>query len=232
MLSLPTNLAFQPPPPVALEPQPLKVALIDDHVLFRQGLGAIIATQPDLCVVGEATEPRGLEGTLDRAQPHVVVIDVSLRGACGIAATREVLRRSRRSKVLILTTHASDELAAQCFAAGASGYALKDQDAAEVLAAIRQVAAGGRYLAPSIREMPGDPPKRHTPHTCVQELSRREREVFELAVAGRTNRGIADRLSISIKTVETHRASIYRKLDAHSTADLVRIAARHGIVPV
>jgi DNA-binding NarL/FixJ family response regulator len=109
---------------------------------------------------------------------------------------------------------------------------LKDQDATEVLAAIRQVAAGGRYLAPSLSHASSDPAKRHPPHTCVQELSRREREVFELAVAGGTNRKIADRLMISIKTVETHRASIYRKLDAHSTADLVRIAARHGIVPI
>jgi len=232
MLSLPTAIAFQPPPTaIALEP-PLRVALIDDHVLFRQGLGAIIATQPDLSVVGEATDPHGLEGTLERSAPHVVVIDVSLRGACGIAATREVLRRSRRSRVLILTTHRSDELAAQCFAAGAAGYALKDQDASEVLAAIRMVAAGGRYLAPSLNQLCGDPPKRQTPHSCVQELSRREREVFEMAVAGRTNRRIADGLGISIKTVETHRASIYRKLDAHSTADLVRIAARHGIVPM
>jgi DNA-binding NarL/FixJ family response regulator len=132
--------------------------------------------------------------------------------------------------VLILTMHASEDLAAHTFAAGASGFALKSQDATAVLHAIRTVGQGSRYLAPSLPPRLLERPRGVSPPRGMGELSPREREVFNLIIQGQSNRTIAERLSISIKTVEAHRAGINRKLDAHSTADLVRVAARHGLL--
>jgi DNA-binding NarL/FixJ family response regulator len=205
----------------------LRIALIDDHVLFRQGLSAIIRMERDMTVVVEGGDAREVYPALEEAPPDVALVDVTLRGSSGITATREILRRCRGTRVLVLTMHTSEEYAAQAFAAGASGYALKDQDAAQVVEAIRAVAAGQRYLAPTL------PPSVLASRRGVgplAQLSPREREVFDLIVQSRSNREIATYLCISIKTVETHRSSINRKLDAHSTADLVRIAARNGLI--
>jgi DNA-binding NarL/FixJ family response regulator len=205
----------------------LRIAVIDDHVLFRQGLRALFATQPDLAIVVEGADARDVYPLIEAANPDVAVVDVTLRGSSGIAATQEIVRRCPSCKVLVLTMHANEDFAARAFSAGASGYALKDQDALAVLDAIRAVAAGQRYLAPSlpIRVLGG--PRAAGP---LADLSPREREVFDLIVQSQSNRDIASYLCISIKTVETHRASINRKLGAHSTADLIRIAARHGLI--
>lgn len=205
----------------------LRIALIDDHVLFRQGLRAILATQPDMTITAEGGDAREVYPLLEASPPDVAVVDVSLRGSSGIAATQEILRRCPACKVLVLTMHASEDYAAQAFAAGAAGYALKDQDAVQVVEAVRAVAAGQRYLAPSL---PAAVLARPRPSGPLGQLSPREREVFDLIVQSRSNRDIATYLCISIKTVETHRSSINRKLGAHSTADLVRIAARHGLI--
>lgn len=205
----------------------LRIALIDDHLLFRQGLSAIVGMQQDMTVVMEAGDAREVYAAIEGEPPDVAVVDVSLRGSSGIAATREILRRAPDVKVLILTMHTNEDFAAQAFAAGASGYALKDQDAGEVLDAIRAVASGQRYLAPSLSSAVLARPRANGP---LAQLSPREREVFDLIVQSRSNRDIATYLCISIKTVETHRSSINRKLGAHSTADLVRIAARNGLI--
>jgi DNA-binding NarL/FixJ family response regulator len=205
----------------------LRIVLIDDHTLFRQGLRAIIALQPDMAVVAEAGDARDVYPMLETAAPDVAVVDIALRGSSGIAATQEIVRRYPQCRVLVLSMHANEEFAAEAFAAGATGYALKDQDAEQVLDAIRQVASGQRYLAPSLPAWVLSGPRSLGP---LGQLSRREREVFDLIVQSRSNRDIAAYLCISIKTVETHRTSINRKLGAHSTADLVRIAARHGLI--
>lgn len=207
---------------------PLRIALIDDHLLFRQGLRAIIAAQPDLTVVLEGGDARDVYPQLEATAPDVAVVDVTLRGSSGITATQEILRRCPQCRVLVLTMHTSEDFAAQAFSAGASGYAIKDQDASQVIDAIRAVAAGQRYLAPIL---PASVLARPRPLGPLGHLSPREREVFDLIVQSKSNRDIAAYLCISIKTVETHRTSINRKLGAHSTADLIRIAARHGLIP-
>ncbi len=205
----------------------LRIAVIDDHVLFRQGLRALFATQPDLAIVVEGADARDVYPLIEAASPDVAVVDVTLRGSSGIAATQEIVRRCPSCKVLVLTMHANEDFAARAFSAGASGYALKDQDALAVLDAIRAVAAGQRYLAPGLPVRVLGGPRAAGP---LADLSPREREVFDLIVQSQSNRDIAAYLCISIKTVETHRASINRKLGAHSTADLIRIAARHGLI--
>lgn len=206
----------------------LRIALLDDHVIFREGLRALIMAQPDLRIVAESAEARELYRLLDATAPHVVVVDLTLRGTSGITATQEIARRWPRCRVLILTMHGDEEHAARAFAAGATGYALKEQNALEVIAAIRAVAAGRRYLAPSLPRSVFDG---GGSSSLLAALTVREREVFDLILQSRSNRDIAAYLHISIKTVETHRAAINRKLEVHSTADLVRLAARLGLIP-
>jgi DNA-binding NarL/FixJ family response regulator len=206
---------------------PVRIALLDDHLLFREGLRALILAQPDLTVVAEGSEARELYALLDEAAPDVAVIDLALPGSSGISATQAVARRWPACRVLVLTMHASADHVTRAFAAGATGYAIKEQGAQEVLDAIRRVAGGERYVAPSIPEsfLAGT-----GAGTDLATLTPREREIFDLILASRSNRDIADYLGLSIKTVETHRAAINRKLGAHSTADLVRLAVRLRIL--
>jgi DNA-binding NarL/FixJ family response regulator len=206
----------------------LRIALIDDHVIFREGLRALLQAHSDLTVVADSGDAREVYALLETAAPHVAVVDLSLRGSSGFVATREIVRRAPQCRVLVLTMHTGEEHAVRAFAAGASGYALKDQSGVEVVEAIRAVAAGRRYLAPSLPPAVLDG---IGARTSLEGLTEREREVFDLILQAKSNREIAAYLCISIKTVETHRAAINRKLGAHSTADLVRIAARLGLIP-
>lgn len=220
----------------------LRVALVDDHRLFREGLRMVLEGQPDLNVVAEASDAREAFGVVDAAKPDVVVLDVALPGIDGIEAARELVRRSPRQRVLMLSMHSDEAHVAHALAAGASGYALKDQSADAVIDAIRTVARGQKYLSPRISRF-GLDEKLHLsanggengkskagPGGPVDLLSPREREVFAMLVRGSSNHAVATRLCISIKTVETHRAHILKKLTLHSIADLVRFAARNGLL--
>jgi len=207
-----------------------RIALVDDHLLFREGLRTMLASTPDLQVVAEASNAdeafRAVRGT----RPEVVVLDVMLPGVDGIHIARELLREDPARRVLALSmvtdeAHVSDAL--QC---GVLGYASKRQSAAEVVEAIRTVAHGERYLAPELLESVGQQPQRSTP-AGLAALTTREREIFELCVSGLASKEIARQLRISPRTVETHRARILRKLGARSAVDLVRLAARWGLLP-
>ncbi len=211
----------------------IHLALVDDHQVFREGLRAIVSTQPDVSVVGEAASAREAYALLDDLKPDVIVMDVSLPGVCGVTATREVLRREPGARVLVLSMHAEPERAADALAAGAMGYALKEQAASALIEAIRTVGLGQRYLAPELPRGAIEDRVRQQGSASGDDplfpLSPREKEVFRLAVRGFSNVGIAEELCISIKTVETHRTRINRKLSAHGTADLIRYAAQHGL---
>jgi DNA-binding NarL/FixJ family response regulator len=211
----------------------IQLALVDDHQVFREGLRAIVSTQPDVRVVGEASSAREAYAMLDDVKPDVIVMDVSLPGVCGVTATREVLRREPAARVLVLSMHSEPERAADALAAGAMGYALKDQAASALIEAIRAVGTGQRYLAPELPRGAIEDRVRLQGTGSGEDplfpLSPREKEVFRLAVRGFSNVGIAEELCISIKTVETHRTRINRKLSAHGTADLIRYAAQHGL---
>jgi two-component system response regulator NreC len=213
----------------------LRIALVDDHQLFRDGVRAALSSHADLEVVAEASEGKMLLEQLDTTKPAVVVLDLSLPGMNGFAVTRELRRRDPACKVMMLSIHGTDENVMEALEAGAIGYALKDQLAEEIVAAIRVVAHGGYYLAPKIpkavlerhlRQRRGEEPK----SSPLEELSTREREVFDLVVRGFTNESVSRELTISVKTVETHRARINRKLAVHSTAELVRFAAIRGLL--
>ncbi len=184
-------------------------------------------------MVGEAADARSALDVARTAEPDVGVLDLSLPGAGGIALARDLLRYSPRCRILMLTMHVSEPYVLEALDAGALGYAIKDQRTSEIIDAIQTVARGEMYLPPrlgsSILERYRDG-RRKQGAGPLAELSDREREVFDLAVRGFTNENIASELGISIKTVETHRARINRKLGVHSTGELVRFAALHGLI--
>ena len=213
-----------------------RVALVDDHRLFREGLRALLVSQPDLQVVGEAAEPAEACALVDSADPDLVVLDVLLGTSSGVAVARELLKRSPRRRVLMLSMVLDEEHAAEALEVGALGYAGKAQALEDVLEAIRTVAAGRVYLptAPSrfvvqdyLRLRRGD----ERSDSPLERLTRREREVFDLIVAGGTTASIAGQLGISHRTVETHRSRLLHKLRGRSAADLVRLAARLKLLP-
>jgi DNA-binding NarL/FixJ family response regulator len=214
------------------EEMAVRVALVDDHPVFREGLRALAQLEPDLDVVGEANDAREAYRMAEEHRPDVMTIDVGLPGADGIAATRELVRRLPELRVLVLSMHAGEDWVAAALSAGATGYALKTQPPEEVFGAIRDVARGRRYLAPTISaERVDDQLARHAEgRDPLAPLSRREREIFDLLVRGFSSQEVADELCISVKTVETHRVHIHRKLGVHSVAELIHYAAVRGLL--
>ena len=213
----------------------LKVALVDDHRLFREGMKALLATQSDFQLVGEASQAQDAYALVDQSQPDVLLLDVALPLASGVSVAREVLRRQPHQRILALSMFADEEHVAQALEVGVLGYASKDLSAGELFSAIRSVAQGEAYLAPGISRVVLDEYMRmrragHGPETPLRGLTRREREIFDLAVRGLSNQDIASQLCISKRTVETHRGRIMRKLHVHSATDLVRLAARSGLL--
>jgi DNA-binding NarL/FixJ family response regulator len=212
----------------------VKVALVDDHRLFREGLRTLLEHAPGFEVVAEASDANEIYRVVEQQRVDLCIVDVALPGSNGVTVARELGRRRPDCKVLMLTMHAGDEFVSQALAAGASGYALKDQSANEIIEAIRVVTRGETYLSPRISRLLLDDARRrrtdgNPPGPC-DPLSAREREVFDLLVQGMSNDAIAGHLFISVKTVETHRARVLRKLGMHSIVELVRFAARHGLL--
>jgi two-component system, NarL family, response regulator NreC len=213
----------------------LKLALVDDHRLFREGMRALLSTQPDFQLVGEASQAQDAYALIDHSQPDVLLLDVSLPLANGVSVAREVLRRQPHQRILALSMFVDEEHVAQALEVGVLGYASKDLSAPELFSAIRSVANGQAYLAPGISRVVLDEYMRmrrtgRGPDTPLRGLTQREREIFDLAVRGLSNQNIAAQLCISKRTVETHRGRIMRKLHVHSATDLVRLAARHGLL--
>lgn len=216
---------------------PLTITIVDDHTLLRDGLRAYLSTHSDVQLVGEAADAESAYRVVAETKPNVVLLDVSLPGTNGIAITRELMRRDPSQKILLLSMHLTEDTVAEGLAAGALGYVGKDQPAIEILSAVRIVSQGQTYLSPRVsrfvvenyvRQRRGE----KTETTPLGELSPREREVFDMLLAGFSNENIAQHLGISRRTVETHRAHIMKKLNLHSVSDLFLFAARHGVLRV
>ncbi len=209
-----------------------RVLLVDDHVVVRQGLKALFADEADIEVIGEASNGREALEFLAQLEPDVVLMDISMPGLNGIEATRQIQQRHPGVKVVVLSMHANEEYVFQVLQAGASGYVLKQSDSMEVLSAIRAAVAGGSFLSPPIsRTVIEDYLHRAQARgrgSDTELLTAREREVLQLLAEGKSNRDIADELSISIKTVETHRANMMTKLGLSSKTELVKYALRKG----
>jgi two-component system response regulator NreC len=213
----------------------LRLVLVDDHQLFREGFSALLQREQDLVIAGEAVDARSAYDVVEATNPDVVLVDVGLPGVNGIAVVRELVRRERQRKALVLTMHGEEEFVAQALSAGAVGYVLKHQPHREVFDAIREVAGDKVYLSPRVSRIVVDDYLRMQRGDRAQSgplglLSPREREVFDMLVRGYTNDVVGRHLSISVKTVETHRAHILKKLRLHSIAGLIRFAARHNLV--
>jgi DNA-binding NarL/FixJ family response regulator len=205
----------------------IRVVLVDDHELFCEGMRAVLAGEPDLSLVATAHDAPSARRLLDEQPCEVVVVDVSLPGPAGTDLVRELREEAPERPILMLSMHQYPDVVADAFDSGASGYALKSQSPRELFEAIHAVAAGRRYLAPTLE--PVAPPSARRPQLgLLRGLSAREREVFDLLVSGHSNQEVSKRLFISVKTVETHRMRIMKKLGVHNIGDLIRIAVRHG----
>lgn len=209
-----------------------KVLLVEDHIVVRQGIKALLSDEPDIQIVGEADNGREALALVDTLQPNVVLMDISMPGMNGIEATRQVRQRHPEVKVVVLSMHANEEYVFQVLRAGASGYVLKQSDSSEVLTAIRAALAGGSFLSPPISQaVINDYVQRAESRGRGDDLdllTSREREVLQLLAEGLSNREIAEQLSISIKTVETHRGNMMNKLGVSSKTELVKYALRKG----
>ena len=209
----------------------LRLLLADDHETVREGLRMIINAQPDMQVVATASDGREAISQAERISPDIVIMDISMPGLNGLAATMQLTERCPSARVLTLTRHADSSYLQQLLRAGASGYVLKQSRPTELLHAIRAVATGGKYLdaaitAPVIgtyaKQPPAPGPEPTTP------LSPRETEVLRLIAWGNTNKEIAARLDLSVKTVEAHKANGMRKLGMRGRIDIVRYALLQG----
>lgn len=210
----------------------LRIYLADDHPLVQEGLCSLLADQMDLEVVGTATD--GTTALADllgiRPSPDVAVLDISLPGLTGFEVARRLRQQVPQVKVLTLTVHEDPNYLRELLQAGAVGYVLKRTAAEDLIRAIRVVASGGLYLAPSLaaQVVGGGLQDRMLPPRKSPALSEREEEVARLVAAGHTNKEIANRLKISVKTVETYKARSMEKLGFYSRAELVRHALNSG----
>ena len=212
----------------------LRLLLGDDHTLFRHGLLKILEERPEWTVVAEVGDGRECVRQAIAQSPDVAVLDIGMPLLNGIEATRQIVRRVENIAVLILSMHADEPYIMEALQAGAKGYLLKDSAGKDLIRGIEVVATGKSFFSPSVSKVLLDDYVRRMANAGVtdryQTLSEREREVFQLIAEGHTNKTIADMLSVSPTTIETHRAHILHKLDIHNTAELVLYAVRRGVI--
>jgi DNA-binding NarL/FixJ family response regulator len=215
-------------------PTPLRILLGDDHTIVRHGLRKILEEQPAWQVVAEANSGREAVKQALSVKPDVAILDISMPLLSGIEATRQIKRRLPEVEVLILSMHADETYITQALHAGARGYLLKDSADTELIRAVTAVAAGKSFFSPAAARVMLDDYLRHLNQKGIKDryeaLSEREREIFQLIAEGRSSKEVADVLSISPATVETHRTHILQKLDVHNTAELVLYAVRRGVI--
>ncbi len=211
-----------------------KVLIADDHAIVREGVRMILAKEPDIEVVGEAEDGRQALDLVEQRRPNVVIMDLSMPGMGGIEATKKVKEQHPSVNVLALTMHEDESYVFQLLRAGASGYVLKRAAAQDLVQAVRAAAKGEAFLYPSVaRKVVEDYLKRveaGEERERYDGLTEREREILTLIAQGLSNQQIAEKLYISIKTVQTHRAHVLEKLGLHDRTELVRYAIRKGLI--
>jgi two-component system, NarL family, response regulator NreC len=208
----------------------IRVLIVDDHAVVRTGLRKVLESELDIEVVGEAGDAKAAVFQTRATKPDVILMDVVMPGKTGIEAIPDVLHDAPEAKVLILSMQDDPRYVREAFDAGATGYVLKEAVDTDIVAAVRDVAGGGRYVHPALgaRMVAADAEERKRAEQ--DPLSDRERDVLRLLALGHTNQEIAGKLYISVRTAETHRAHIMQKLDLHNTAELVLYAVRRGVI--
>ena len=211
-------------------PESIRVLIADDHTIVRSGLHLLLESEPDIKVVGEATDGGLAVKMAEELLPNVVLMDIGMPELNGIEATRKIKESAPNVVVLILTMHRSDEYFFQALEAGASGYVLKGAETTELITAVRSVARGDVFLYPSVArqlvqqylnqtdvDIPGEP-----------HLTQREREILKLIAEGYTTNEIADQLVVSPSTIHSHRTNVFQKLNLSTRHELVQYARKHG----
>ena len=207
----------------------IRILLADDHGIVRQGFRMILAAQPDMEILGEASNGREAVELAEKLQPDVVVMDVAMPELNGIEATRRLATSAPHTRVLALSMHKDSVYVREILKAGARGYLLKDAFDRDLVAAVRSVARGEGYLSPAVSDAVLTDYRRHVTDP-VDLLTSREREVLQMIAEGKTNKEVATILNLSVYTVDAHRGRIMEKLNLHSTPELVRFAIRNGLV--
>lgn len=211
----------------------IRVALVDDHQLVRDGIKALLKSTSDIEVVAEAGDGREAIALMARETVDVLVMDIAMSGLNGIDASRRIVDKYPDARIIMLSMYDSEEYVVRSMRSGARGYLVKNMAPVELELAIRKVAAGGVYLSPAIGDAMRLQLLRQAPSAeSIDTLSSRQREILQAIAEGRSTREIADMLSISPKTVETHRTQLMQKLDIRDVPGLVRYAIRHGLISV
>lgn len=218
--------------------KPIRILIADDHSVVRSGLRTLLQRTTGFSVVAEAEDGEEAVRLAREHKPDVAILDISMPRLNGVEATRLIKQADPSIKVLILTIHESEEYVWQVIRAGANGYVLKNADRADLRAAVRSVFEGHRFFSPTVSDLiVGEFERRAhddvaTTPRSREPLTERETEVLRFVAQGMTNKEIAEKLALSIRTVNTHRTNLMRKLDLHDTAGLVRYAIQAGLVDV
>lgn len=216
-------------------PPPTRVLIVDDHTVMRQGMVTLLSAEPTIEVIGDVANGREAILAADKTPPDVVLMDLVMPGLNGLEATRQIRKAHPRTKVVILTGFVDDDQIVMALEAGASGYVKKSTGIEELVIAIRATHGGNTFFSEDINRSYDTAELLHRSQTNPERtglriLTAREREVLQLVAEGLTNQELADELSISIKTVETHKSHIMDKLQARKRTDLIRIALRYKLI--
>jgi two-component system, NarL family, response regulator NreC len=211
----------------------ITLVLADDHPIVRKGLKALLEAETDLRVAGEASDGLEAINLVEKIKPDVLLLDIMMPGLSGLEVARQVTQKFPLTRIIIISMHSNEAYVLDALRHGASGYVLKDASMEELVEAIRQVMAGHRYLSPPLSERAIEEyimRSKTSELDPYKTLTERERQVLHLAAEGNSNSEIAARLSISIRTVETHRTNLLHKLNLRTQTDLVRYAIQRGII--
>lgn len=211
------------------------IVLADDHHLVRAGLRALLESEPDFQVVGEAADGLAAVQMVERMCPDVLIADLMMPDLNGLEVTRHLTQSTPATRVVVLSMHANEAYVLEALRNGASAYVLKDSRADDLVYAVHEVLLGRRYLSPPLSERAIQSYVSKAQSETLdpyETLTTREREILHLTAQSHSATEIAERLSLSPRTVETHRANLMRKLDLHTQTDLIRYALRRGIIPL
>lgn len=213
---------------------PIRVLLADDHTLIRAGLRMVVVSQPDFTVVGEASDGREAVALAEQLKPNVVVMDIGMPSLNGIEACRQIHDSLLGTQVIMLSMHSDEGYVLRALKAGAKGYMLKDSAEADLASAIRAVTAGKSFFSPAVSKILLEDYMGKLKRTGAEDsfdlLSPREREVLQLVAEGKSSKEVANLLSLSVYTVETHRAKVMQKLNLHNIPELILYAVRKGVI--
>ncbi len=213
----------------------LRLLIADDHEIVRKGLRSLLEAQPGWQVTAEASDGREAVEKAKEMKPDITVLDIGMPSLNGLEAARQMIKNDARAKILILTMHESDPLIREVLDAGARGYVLKSDAGRDLVTAVNAVRSNKTFFTAKVAQIVLDgyldkKPKKLEPDAAHSRLTPRQREIVQLLAEGKSSKEVAVALGLSVKTAETHRANIMRRLDCHSVSELVRYAVRNNII--